>query len=97
MCEQPAKSSAESQKANFFCDGGWPVSARDVWTAAEGARLYDGCVIQLLCRESDWCDTVHNAALALLLTDKLSEAKPPLAGARHCHSTDLPVSAGMEG
>lgn len=72
MCEQPAKSSAESQKANFFCDGGWPVSERDVWTAAEGARLYDGCVIQLLCRDSDWCDTVHNAALALLLTDKLS-------------------------
>lgn len=42
-------------------------------TASEGAFLYDGYVIQLLCKESNWCDAVHNAVLALLLKEKLSK------------------------
>lgn len=96
-----AKSSTESQKANFFCDGGWPISERDVLsvtgTASAGAFLYDVYVIHLLCRESNWCDTVHSAGLALLLKEKLREAKPPLAGAKHYRSVDLPVDAGMGG
>lgn len=96
-----AKSSTESQKANFFCDGGWPISERDVLsvtgTASAGAFLYDVYVIQLLCRESNWCDTVHSAVLALLLKEKLCKAKSPLAGGKHYHSIDLPVDAGMGG
>ena len=66
-------------------------------TAPEGAFLYDVYVIQLLCRENNWCDTVHSAALALLLKEKLSKAKPPLAGARRYCSVDLPVNAGTGG
>lgn len=96
-----AKSSTESQKANFFCDGGWPISERDALsvtgTASAGAFLYDVYVIQLLCRESNWCDTVHSAVLALLLKEKLCKAKSPLAGGKHYHSIDLPVDAGIGG
>lgn len=54
-------------------------------------------LIQLLCKESSWCDSVHNVVLALLLKEKLIKAKPSLVGARRHCNMDLPMDAGTGG